>query len=97
MSKKEIVVVDGGQISLERIAAVAKGDAGVMVGRDAEFVKRMERTQELVMAAVQNGVPLYGVNTGFGKSCSKRVPVRTTSRKVVSPIAFHGCGTGEPL
>jgi histidine ammonia-lyase len=97
MSKKEVVVVDGGQISLERIAAVAKGDAGVRVGTDTEFVKRMERTQELVMAAVQNGVPLYGVNTGFGKSCGKRVPLMTTSRKVVSPIAFHGCGTGEPL
>lgn len=97
MSKKEVVVVDGGHISLDRIAAVAKGDATVRVGTDTQFVKRMQRTQELVMDAVQNGVPLYGVNTGFGKSCGKRVPVRTTSRKVVSPIAFHGCGTGEPI
>ncbi|MDD5170966.1 MAG: aromatic amino acid ammonia-lyase, partial [Syntrophales bacterium] len=97
MSRKAVVVIDGSHISLERIAAVAKGEALVRVGTDTQFVKRMERTQELVMAAVRNDVPVYGVNTGFGKSCSKRIPVRTTSRNVVSPIAFHGCGTGEPI
>lgn len=97
MSKKTVVVVDGGHISLERIAAVAKGEARVSVGKDPQFIKRMERAQALVVAAVQNDVPLYGVNTGFGKSCGKRIPVRTNYGKVVSPIAFHGCGTGEPL
>jgi histidine ammonia-lyase len=97
MGRKTVVVVAGGHINLERIAAVAKEEARVAVGRDTQFVRRMEQTQALVVAAVQNDVPLYGVNTGFGKSCGKRIPVRKNSGKGVSPIAFHGYGTGEPL
>ena len=95
MSRKAVVVVNGRPISLERIAAVATGEAAVKVSTDTPFVKQMERAQELVMAAVQNDVPVYGVNTGFGKSCGKRIPVKTASswlihKRIVDFLTNHG-------
>ena len=96
MSQK-VVVVGEGIVRLDQIVAVAKGEATVRVSTDEHFVEKMNRTRSMLLAAMKDEVPVYGVNTGFGKSCGKRIPMKTAAGKIVSPLAFHGCGTGEPI
>lgn len=49
------------------------------------------------MEALRKGVPVYGVTTGYGKSCGKRMPMEVALKNGVNILHFHGCGTGEPI
>ena len=97
MKKKDVVIVGEGPVILEGIVAVAKGQAKVRISTAGQFIKRMQQTQAILAGAIQNDVAVYGVNTGFGKSCGKRIPAKSAAKTIVSPLAFHGCGTGDPL
>lgn len=98
MSKKDQVVVVGeSPVRLAQIVAVAKGRAKVKLSSKKEFLHRMKRSQTMLMKAIQNGVAVYGVNTGFGRSCGKRIPVSKALVHNANPLPFHGCGTGEPI
>jgi len=57
----------------------------------------MEKTQKMLMESMRKGVPVYGVTTGFGKSCGKRMPLDIALKNGVNIFRFHGCGTGEPI
>ncbi|MBA4396870.1 MAG: histidine ammonia-lyase, partial [Syntrophus sp. (in: bacteria)] len=95
MSRKTVVTVGQEHAPLEEIVAVALGKAKVRVSKDRHFIKKMQQTQAMVLKAVEGDVVVYGVNTGFGKSCGKRVKAAT--KKYATPLAFHGCGTGDPV
>lgn len=95
--KRDIVIVGKGSVSLDRIIAVARGRIRVELSAEREFIDRIERTQSMLAGALENGVPVYGVNTGYGKSCGKRISAKTAAESVMSPITFHGCGTGDPI
>jgi len=49
------------------------------------------------MTALKNGAPVYGVNTGYGKSCGKRMAMDVVTKNGFNLVRFHGCGTGEPI
>jgi len=92
------LVIGGQSVSLEAIVAVSRRMAKVLISEADAFVGRMERSQSMLADAVEKSIPVYGVNTGYGKSCGKRLPKEETLRKNgASPLPFHGCGTGEPL
>lgn len=95
MGRQRIVTVGAGHVPLEEIAAVALGRATVRLSADRHFIEKMRKTQALVLQAVQNDTVVYGVNTGYGKSCGKRVAA--AAKKYSNPLAFHGCGTGDPI
>src|SRR5664280_3764913 len=97
IGNKAAVIIDGGNVSLDDIIAVARDGVSVQISKAGRFVKRMEQTQKMLMDAMQNGVPVYGVTTGYGKSCGKRMPLNAAMKNGVNIFLFHGCGTGEPI
>ncbi|MEI6126653.1 MAG: aromatic amino acid lyase, partial [Pseudomonadota bacterium] len=97
MLKKNIVIVGDGPVTLEQIAAVARAGAKVRLSSKKDFVRRMKRSQEMLKKALAAGVAVYGVNTGYGRSCGKRISSSEVLKKIANPLPFHGCGTGEPL
>jgi histidine ammonia-lyase len=97
MKEADVVVVGEGCITLDQIVAVAKGHAKVQISTDKRFLGKIKQSRSMLAGAIRDDVAIYGVNTGYGKSCGKRIPVKTTAKHVVSPIDFHGCGTGEPI
>jgi histidine ammonia-lyase len=92
-----IVTVGKGTLSLEKIVAVAKGRAIVRISSDRRFISRMALSQNQLKQALLNDVPVYGVNTGYGKSCGNRLSMKKTPALNVNHLRFHGCGTGEPI
>ena len=97
-AKAPIVTIDGTLVSLADIAAVARGLKKVRIGADRAFGSRMEKSRAMLEKAVVDSIPVYGVTTGYGKSCGKRLPkVAVIRQKGASPLTFHGCGTGEPV
>lgn len=72
MGRQTVVMVGERHVPLKEIVAVALGKAKVRVSKDSHFIKKMRQTQAMVLKAIENDVAVYGVNTGYGKSCGKR-------------------------
>lgn len=94
---KTAVVIDGGSVRFDDIIAVARYGVPVQISQSDKFVKMMGKTQKILMNAMRKGIPVYGVTTGYGKSCGKRMPPEIALKNGVNILEFHGCGTGEPI
>jgi len=94
---KNTVVIDGSDICFSDMVAVARYGVPVQISQSAKFKSRMNRTRNVLMKAMRNGIPVYGVTTGYGKSCGKRMPMDVAMKNGVNILEFHGCGTGEPI
>ncbi len=94
---KAAVVIDGSTVGFNDIIAVARYGVPVQISKSNKFIKMMGRTQNILMNAMRKGVPVYGVTTGYGKSCGKRMPMKVALTNGVNILHFHGCGTGEPI
>jgi histidine ammonia-lyase len=93
-----LLTIGDQQVGLKEIVAAARGRRWVRISTDSAFVERMERSRAMLADAVNRGIPVYGVTTGYGKSCGKRLPKNMAiGKNGASPLLFHGCGTGEPL
>jgi histidine ammonia-lyase len=57
----------------------------------------IDAAAEIVARAAAGGEAVYGVNTGFGKLASVRVPPEDTARLQRNLILSHCCGVGEAL
>ena len=97
IGNKAALVINGGNVSLDDIIAVARDGVSVQISKNSKFVKRMEQTQKILMTSLQKGVAVYGVNTGYGKSCGKRIALNAAMKNGINIFRFHGCGTGEPI
>lgn len=94
---KNAVVIDGSHVSFNDIIAVARYGVPVQISKSAGFVKMMKKTQKMLMDSMHEGIPVYGVTTGYGKSCGKRMPLDIALKNGVNILRFHGCGTGDPI
>ncbi|HEX7416057.1 MAG TPA: hypothetical protein VF305_02600, partial [Smithellaceae bacterium] len=61
IGKKAAVVIDGGNVSLDDIIAVARGGVSVEISKNSRFVKRMKLTQQMLMESMRKGIAVYGV------------------------------------
>ena len=91
------VVIGEGSVSLPGIVAVARRGVPVRIVGSAAFRGRMEHARGLVYAAIEADVPVYGVTTGYGKSCGNRLRKASVLNEGANLMRFHGCGTGAPL
>jgi histidine ammonia-lyase len=94
---KTALIIDGSYVSFEEMIAVAKDGLPVSISQSPAFVKRMAVTEKALMVSMQKGIAVYGVNTGYGKSCGNRISMKTAMKNSVNIFRFHGCGTGEPI
>ncbi len=92
------LTISGQSVTLEEIVSVARNKKRIRISTDSAFIDKIERSRSMLADAVNRDIPVYGVTTGYGKSCGKRLPKDKVIRKNgASPLHFHGCGTGEPL
>src|SRR5947207_3215702 len=92
------IVVLPGAVGLDEFAQVLAGAAVVL---DPSFWPRVEAASAIVAKAAGAEAPVYGINTGFGKLASKRIPPDQTALLQRNLIVSHCCGVGaatpEPI
>jgi histidine ammonia-lyase len=97
-SRGASIVVAPGMVSLDDLAHVLAGAAVVL---DPSFWPRVEAASAIVAQAAAAQAPVYGINTGFGKLASKRIPPAQTALLQRNLIVSHCCGVGiatpEPI
>jgi histidine ammonia-lyase len=89
------IVLNGEDLPLEAIAAVARGGARVRLHPHA--VPRIERARAVVEEILAGDRQVYGVNTGFGPLKDIRIPADRLGALQLNLIRSHCAGVGAPL
>lgn len=83
-----------GKVTLAELARVLGGES---VELDPACRNAVAASAEVVARAAAGDVPVYGVNTGFGKLATVRIPPEDTATLQRNLILSHSAGTGAPL
>ncbi|WP_424813741.1 histidine ammonia-lyase [Roseococcus sp. YIM B11640] len=87
-------IIPAGQARLAQIRAVRDGRPLALAdGWKADVADGLATLQK----ALASGEPLYGVNTGFGKLASTRIPAEDLATLQINLLRSHAAGTGTPL
>ncbi|MGI3211800.1 histidine ammonia-lyase [Roseovarius tibetensis] len=84
-----------GTTTLDMLEAIWRGDGPVTLAPSARA--GIDASAAIVAKAAQGDMPVYGVNTGFGKLASVRIAPEDTETLQRNLILSHCCGVGEPL
>ena len=87
--------IDGTRLSLAELESIAHN--GVEVELSSSATVRISESRAVIERIVDEGVTTYGVNTGFGKLSSIRVPDDELLALQVNLVRSHCCGIGQPL
>jgi len=78
-----------------KVLDAAYGQA-LQVAVSDEAWHRVRSSREAINSHLASGEAIYGVNTGFGKLCNKRIADEQLSRLQENLILSHAVGVGEP-
>lgn len=84
-----------GRTGLAQLERIYRENAAVKL--DAGVRHAVERSAGMIAAAAAGTAAVYGVNTGFGKLASVRIPPADVATLQRNLILSHCCGVGEPL
>ena len=93
MSTTSAIIVSPGTVSLAQLAEVF---AGAAVTLDTAYWPRVDAAAAIVASVAEADAATYGINTGFGKLASKRIPAAQTALLQRNLILSHCCGVGAP-
>ena len=88
------MILTPGSADLDQLRAIL---AGATPALDPACREGVEAVAERVAEAAAGNAPVYGVNTGFGKLASVRIPPEDTATLQRNLILSHSAGVGAPL
>jgi len=95
MNSPSPLLLWGQNLPLEEIRAVAGAGRKVALAQAAR--ERVEAARQVIDDIVSKEVPVYGVNTGFGKLSDVHIPAHRLGELQVNLVRSHACGLGKPL
>ena len=91
------VVFGAAPLTIEDVAALARRQARAELSPDPGFRARIERGAALLDGVLRDDGVIYGVTTGYGDSCTTRIPPELVRELPHHLFAYHGCGLGRFL
>jgi histidine ammonia-lyase len=89
------LTLTGGPLTIDDVAAVARHDRPVVIGREAQA--RMAASRAVVERALSSDQALYGINTGFGSLSRQRIDDADLAALQRNLVRSHSAGVCEPL
>jgi len=90
-----ILTLTPGQVTLDQLAQIYREQSAVRLDRAAK--PAIEAAAAAIDAAAAGNMPVYGVNTGFGKLASMRIAPKDTATLQRNLILSHCCGIGAAI
>jgi len=87
--------LNGEQLTIEEVCAVAEGRAEAALAPDA--AEKMERSRAVVERLAEGDAPVYGVNTGVGLLADVRIAPADLDQLQRNVVRSHCAGVGDPL
>ena len=91
------VVISAGNLTLDDVIAVARGERAVALDPDPEFRRHIEQSRETLWRKLNEGEVIYGVNTGYGGNACYVIPGEELAHHQQNLLEFMACGVGEAL
>ncbi|MFZ0014197.1 MAG: histidine ammonia-lyase [Acidimicrobiia bacterium] len=91
----ETVIIDGGPLSPQQVAAVALGKAMAQPADDLD--ERLAPARALVDEAVTSDEIVYGITTGFGALSTTHIGRAETEALQYNLLRSHATGVGNPM
>jgi histidine ammonia-lyase len=95
MNSNNTVVFDGQPLTIEAICRIASRQAQVELGRQPEFIERIDKGARFIDTLLTEEGFVYGVTTGYGESCTVSIPLSLVEQLPRQLYTFHGCGLGD--
>ena len=95
VSTDEIVVLDGDGLTVDRVLAVARGRAQVVL--DEAALMRVRAAREVVERVLASGETVYGLNTGLGSLARHHIPLEEIGAFSFATVADQVSSYGRPL
>ena len=89
------ITIDGHTLTLAQVEAVARDRDRVQL--DPAAADRVRESRALLERIVEDGTPVYGVNTGFGRLADVRIPRGEQRELQRNLVRSHAAGAGTPL
>jgi len=90
-----MIQIDGKTLSLSDVIAVAR--YGELVKLSPAARERMDRSNNWLQEIIDEGKPVYGINTGFGVFSEQRISIEDANALSRNLILSHAMGTGPEL
>ena len=91
------IPVGGARLRIEDVVAVALQEHGVELAADPGFRARVAASVAFLEELLRDGAEVYGVNTGYGDSCTVSIPAALVEELPLHLTRYHGCGLGQML
>lgn len=84
-------------LRIEDVVAVARRRQPLALNSEPSFRARIEACSTFLGRLISEGLEIYGVNTGYGDSCTTSIPPELVPEIPVLLARYHGCGLGRIL
>ena len=89
------ILIGKDRLSIEDVADISRRKCEVVLYENPAYRKMISSGPELISAVIEEDGFIYGVTTGYGDSCDKKVPDGRFDELPIRLVRFHGCGLGE--
>ncbi len=90
-----MIIIDGINLSIEDIIAVARANKPVAIAPNA--LERVTESRAWVDEIIAANKPVYGINTGFGIFSDRQISQQDAAKLSRNLILSHAVATGPPL
>ena len=97
---KEIIDIEINEncnLTIEQVSLLSKKEAILHLSKKDEFRELIEKGENFLKQKSAIDSLIYGVNTGYGENCDRKIPVSLVEELPSSLVHFHGCGLGDFL
>jgi len=92
---KSSLELDGDHLTVNEVYEVAHNKIKVKLSKESQ--RKVEKSQKIIEEIVKKGVPVYGINTGFGGLATVTIKHDDLTKLQENLILSHSSGTGLPF
>ena len=92
---KNVVTIDSKSLTIEDVVNVAQHSYSVILSKDS--IQNIKKGREIVEKVLLDNKTVYGVNTGFGALCRKRISKENIKQLQKNYLLSHATGVDKPF
>ncbi|WP_413282787.1 HAL/PAL/TAL family ammonia-lyase [Vibrio sp. MA40-2] len=95
MTSLKTIIFGQKPITIEDISAIAHYKAKASLNDDLAYVDLIDNSVAFLERLLKEDGDIYGVTTGYGDSCTVKIPSHLVEALPLQLTRFHGCGLGQ--
>lgn len=90
-----MITIDGNHLSIENVYDISRNYSQIALSEVG--IKNIEQSFQIKKNILDSGLPVYGINTGFGVFADRSIDRKDSASLSRNLILSHAVGTGLPL